>query len=245
MRPLWISHRGYKAAAVENTHEAFTAAVAAGFTALETDLRLSSDGHIVLHHDPDLRRLTDSARRVADLTRRELEAVRLAHDGTEARLLFLEDFLEAFPGCSWVFDVKAETGDGVVRALDALARRKGLHDWIMAHTRFVFWRRAQEMLLRDLFPKAHFYARERECWRAGLSVIARAPQLGGITQGRCYALPARLGPAALYRAETVRAYQSRGASVVAFLPETEADTRAALASGADEILTNGLILKGP
>src|SRR4051812_20424790 len=77
MAPIWISHRGFKADAVENTRSAFQLAVGVGFTALETDLRLSSDGHIVLHHDPTLMRLAADGRHVRSLTRRELELVRL------------------------------------------------------------------------------------------------------------------------------------------------------------------------
>ena len=50
-KPGWISHRGYKANAVENTGKAFATAVDIGFSALETDLRITKDHQIVLIHD--------------------------------------------------------------------------------------------------------------------------------------------------------------------------------------------------
>ncbi|KAI0376013.1 PLC-like phosphodiesterase [Hypomontagnella monticulosa] len=54
--PQAIAHRGYKAAAPENSMLAFRAAVEAGAHAIETDLHLSKDGVVVLSHDPSLKR---------------------------------------------------------------------------------------------------------------------------------------------------------------------------------------------
>ncbi|ROT35502.1 glycerophosphoryl diester phosphodiesterase family protein [Sodiomyces alkalinus F11] len=54
--PQAIAHRGFKALYPENTMAAFTAAVAAGTHAIETDLHLSSDGVVVISHDPSLKR---------------------------------------------------------------------------------------------------------------------------------------------------------------------------------------------
>ena len=56
-KPFWISHRGYAKKYTENSQEAFDAALDLGFEFLETDLRITADGHIVLCHDPDFRRL--------------------------------------------------------------------------------------------------------------------------------------------------------------------------------------------
>ncbi len=88
-KPVWISHRGFKANAVENTFNAFAAAVDIGFSALETDLRITKDRHIVLIHDKTLSRLANDHRRVIDLTRRELESFRLANG---EQFLFFEQF---------------------------------------------------------------------------------------------------------------------------------------------------------
>lgn len=232
----WISHRGYKKDAVENTREAFKAAVALGFTALETDLRLSADGHVVLAHDPDLERLAGLARPIWTMTRAELEVVPLRGAG---ELFFLEDFIREFAGCTWTFDVKPQKGAETVRALHALASNLGIHDWLMAQAKFLLWDRAQEQLLQELFPRAVCYPQERDCWRAGLAVIAGAPALGGIEKGRTYALPPRLGPLFTYTEKFVARYRKAGAKLLAFLPETEAETKAALDLGFDEILTNG------
>ena len=48
--PQVIAHRGYKAAFPENTMAAFRGAVDVGADSIETDLRLSGDGVVVLSH---------------------------------------------------------------------------------------------------------------------------------------------------------------------------------------------------
>jgi len=240
--PLWISHRGYKRDAVENTVDAFRAAVKAGFTALETDLRLTTDGHIVLAHDPTLARTAGDGREIAKLTRRELEDVRLGPDRA-ARLLFFEQFLAEFPGFTWTFDVKPETGPATITALHQLAKGKGLGDWIVAQAKFVTWSQRDEALVRELFPGALCYAREPECWRLGISLLAGAPGLAGIREGRIYSLPARLRGVPFFRPKYVEAVHTRGGRVLAFLPENDDDAKAAVAAGFDEVLTNGLIIR--
>jgi glycerophosphoryl diester phosphodiesterase len=244
MQPLWISHRGFHAEAAENSAAAFAAALAMGFPAVETDLRATRDGHVVLCHDPTLERLCGDPRLVSAASRAELAKVR-ARDGSP--LYFLDEFLGDCRDARWTFDVKRETAPESLRLLRELVDRGAagvaVHEFARRAS-FVSWSWRHEVLCRALFPGASFYARERQCWRAGLAVIGHAALLGGITRGRTYALPPRLGSRPLYRPELVRAYQRRGARVLAYLPETEADTRAALAAGVDEVLTNGRPLIG-
>lgn len=65
---LTISHRGYCAHAIENTLEAFKAAANLGVDGIETDIRMTSDGRLVLYHD---RRIPDG-RAVSRIAYREL-----------------------------------------------------------------------------------------------------------------------------------------------------------------------------
>jgi glycerophosphoryl diester phosphodiesterase len=57
-RPLVFAHRGGAALAPENTMAAFDRAVSLGVDGLELDVRLSSDGEVVVHHDRTLERTT-------------------------------------------------------------------------------------------------------------------------------------------------------------------------------------------
>jgi len=73
-----FAHRGSSRDHPENTLPAFGAAIADGATGIETDLRLTRDGAIVLIHDPNLRRVAGVRRRVASLPLAALRRVTIA-----------------------------------------------------------------------------------------------------------------------------------------------------------------------
>ncbi|MGY4827122.1 glycerophosphodiester phosphodiesterase [Sphaerotilaceae bacterium SBD11-9] len=58
-----VAHRGARAYAPENTLPAFEKAAQMGCHMVELDVHLSADGHLVVHHDDDLRRCTDATLR--------------------------------------------------------------------------------------------------------------------------------------------------------------------------------------
>ena len=72
-RPLAIAHRGGSALAPENTLAAFDHGLACGADGLELDVRFSSDGVVVVHHDATLDRTTDLSGEVSRRTADELE----------------------------------------------------------------------------------------------------------------------------------------------------------------------------
>lgn len=69
------SHRGYSAAAPENTIPAFEAAIEAGADCAELDVQMTSDGVVVLTHDTNLKRTTGCDANVYDLTYAEVAAL--------------------------------------------------------------------------------------------------------------------------------------------------------------------------
>lgn len=69
---LIFAHRGASGYAPENTIAAFDLARRMGATGIETDVRLSRDGVLVLVHDKRVDRTSDGTGRVADLTWVEL-----------------------------------------------------------------------------------------------------------------------------------------------------------------------------
>jgi glycerophosphoryl diester phosphodiesterase len=76
---LIIAHRGAPAVAVENTRSSFRAALRSRAHMLETDLRLTGDGHLVLHHDATTRRLFGAARSIARQPLQRLHTLRYAN----------------------------------------------------------------------------------------------------------------------------------------------------------------------
>jgi glycerophosphoryl diester phosphodiesterase len=236
--PLWISHRGLKENAAENTLAAFTQAVAAGFSALETDLRLSKDNHIVLSHDASLERLSGDPRYIAELTRSELEKIQL--QGGD-KLCFLESFMSGFHNTRWIFDIKPEQGRQTIQILAEQIEHACPEK--ASEIRFCTWREKDETLLRRFFPQAGYYARKAECWQAGLAVFLGVPAWGRIEARRTYAIPPHLGRISLYRKSMIESYHRRSARTIAFLPQLDSDIEAALLVNFDEILTDGRIRK--
>jgi glycerophosphoryl diester phosphodiesterase len=53
-RPSVIAHRGASAHATENSLAAFRRAIALGADGIELDVHSTRDGHLLVHHDPDL-----------------------------------------------------------------------------------------------------------------------------------------------------------------------------------------------
>lgn len=71
--PLAFAHRGGAALWPENTLEAFRGAIATGCRYIETDLHLTRDGVIVVHHDEGLERTTNGVGPVKARTLSELK----------------------------------------------------------------------------------------------------------------------------------------------------------------------------
>ena len=72
-RTLAIAHRGGAGLWPENTLYAFERASALGVDVIETDVRATADGELVVFHDEGLERTTDGAGRVGSLTLAELK----------------------------------------------------------------------------------------------------------------------------------------------------------------------------
>lgn len=117
--PLAIAHRGgallQENLGRENTIEAFAAAIALGYTFLETDIRTTRDGQIFAFHDPDLVRVLGRQVRFGDLNANEVGQLRLAGN---ARIPSLRQLLDTFPQAVFNIDFKddasVELGLGII-----------------------------------------------------------------------------------------------------------------------------------
>lgn len=95
-RPLAIAHRGAHRDFPENSLPAILRAIDLGAQGIEIDVRATSDGVLVLHHDPDL---TDG-RPVAEVTALDVTRRELAPG---IRIPRLEEILEAVAGRAILF----------------------------------------------------------------------------------------------------------------------------------------------
>jgi glycerophosphoryl diester phosphodiesterase len=127
-RPGVIAHRGVVREAPENTRPAIAKAIELGCALAEIDLRYTSDGEIVLMHDPTVDRTTDGQGRVADKTLAEIRALDAgAHAGPEfrgTRVPTLREAVEQARGHIGLYlDLKEADPRPVVRLIEELGAR--------------------------------------------------------------------------------------------------------------------------
>lgn len=121
---LAIAHRGEPVGHIENTIDSIQAAIDAGAPMVEIDVRLSADGHPVVIHDADLRRIWGVDAPVAASTRAEIDAIR-GHD--RQRIPDLAEVLELAIGSGTQLMVDIPAAGAGVPAFD-LASRMGALD---------------------------------------------------------------------------------------------------------------------
>ncbi len=115
--PRAFAHRGWHLgdlAGMENSLAAFRRATAEGYCYLETDVRATRDGVVVVLHDATLDRTTDSSGKVEQL---DWATVRTARVGGREPVCRLADLLEELPEALLNIDVKADTAVAPVLAL--------------------------------------------------------------------------------------------------------------------------------
>src|SRR4051812_11437712 len=78
MRPQVVAHRGASFENPEHTLGAYVQAIAAGAEALECDVRLTADGHLVCVHDRDLRRTASAKGLVSTMDLADLDQLEFA-----------------------------------------------------------------------------------------------------------------------------------------------------------------------
>ncbi|MBC7290298.1 MAG: glycerophosphodiester phosphodiesterase [Actinotalea sp.] len=226
-----VAHRGNSSVAPENTLAAFEAAWRAGADAVELDVQLTADGHVVVIHDETLDATTDL---IGALASTELATVRTADAGgwfspsfagqrvpTFAEVL---DLLAARPGIDLLLEVKgAWTVDQVRRVTEPIAAT-GLLDRVVAQS---FWPETVAAL-RTAAPDL----------RRGLLVLEAGPNL----LERCAELDVVTcnphGLLLLQQPDLVDRLHAAGLQVVVWTLNEPDQWAAAVALGVDGIITD-------
>lgn len=108
---LNIGHRGFSSKYPENTMLAFEEAFKAGADGVECDLRLSADGHVVIFHDDDLKRLCGRSGSIEQMTLSEIKKLKIKNS---EKIPTLEDFLHSFHTSILNLEIKKSTRNVVV-----------------------------------------------------------------------------------------------------------------------------------
>ena len=81
---LVSGHRGEREHGIENTLSSFRIALEAGADMIETDVRMTADGELVLMHDIDVDRTTDGTGKVADLSLKQILKLNAAKNSVDS-----------------------------------------------------------------------------------------------------------------------------------------------------------------
>jgi glycerophosphoryl diester phosphodiesterase len=227
--PLAMAHRGGAIEHLENTMSAFEACVAMGYRYLETDVRATSDGVLVVFHDPALERVTDAAGRIDRLP---WAAVAKARIGGREPILRLEDLLGAWPDVRFNLDIKAA---GVVAPLVRTIRRMKVADRLclasFSDARIAAARRLLgPAVCTSLGPRGV----------AALRLASYRPRAAGLLRlhAGCAQVPLQLGGRALVDERFVAEAHARGLQVHVWTVDTEQETTALLDLGVDGVMTD-------
>lgn len=87
----FFSHRGGRMEFDENTIPAFESSYKAGYRGYETDIRMTADGKLVILHDSNLKRTTDTEGVVEEMTEAQIRKARTKKGN---KVMFLDDLMD-------------------------------------------------------------------------------------------------------------------------------------------------------
>ncbi|HUH01072.1 MAG TPA: glycerophosphodiester phosphodiesterase [Kofleriaceae bacterium] len=241
-RPLLYAHRGAAAERPENTVHSFRRAMELGADALEMDAHMTSDGHVVISHDPTGERMCGvvAAIRETTLARvREWDAGWGFVDGAGERpfrgkgYVFptLEEMLVEFSGVPFNIDLKQCGPSIVTRTLQLLRRARAEERVTLA-----------SFSLRTLLavrtagyggPTALSRAEAAALMFAPRRLFAALPLMGVAAQ-----VPVKVGPLTFGSRRMIAKAHDLGLRIDFWTINDPAEARRLLELGADGIMTD-------
>ena len=243
-RPLVIAHRGGAGLWPENTLHAFERAAALGVDVIETDVRATADGELVVIHDSTVERTTDGRGAVSRLTLAELKRLdagfRWSPDGGKSFPLrgrgltvpTLREVFDALPGARFNIEPK-QAEPPVVAPLCRLIRERGMESRVLVAA---FAGDTLERFRREC-PEVATSASSAEV--AGFLALQRTGL--GATYGppmQALQVPERAGALSVLTREFAAAAHARNLRVHAWTVNDEGDMRRLLGLGVDGIMTD-------
>jgi glycerophosphoryl diester phosphodiesterase len=210
-RALLMGHRGAAAERPENTMVSFERAIELGVDVLETDAHLTADGHVVLAHDADGRRMTGVGWRIAASSLREVQRWDAGWGFVDARgerpfscrgvrIPTLREVLDAFPGARLNIDVKQRAPSMVERLLAVLRGHEqrvtiaSFHDDVVREVRARGYPGSTALSAREVQALLVLRGPLRHLWPIRGSRVQVPPRVGPLDLGtrafidRCHAL---------------------------------------------------------
>lgn len=250
-RPQIVAHRGASGLRAEHTLAAYLQALDDGADALECDVRMTADGHLVCLHDRRIERTSDGRGVVSTLELSQLDALDFGSwkdpwrdlddeaddDANSYRVLTLEALLQAVLATGQSVELAIETkhptryAGAVEQRLADLLRRYGLtgatpEQSVSARLMSFSWLSLRRM--HELLPTLPtVYLMDRFQWRLGDGSLPWGCRAGGVAIELIKARPGY-----------VRRLQRRGNLVYVFTVNETVDVNLCLNLGVDAIITD-------
>lgn len=243
-RPLVIAHRGGAGLWPENTLYAFERAAASGVDVIETDVRATSDGELVIFHDESVARTTDGAGPLDALTLAELKrldaAYRFTTDGGKSFPLrgqgvtvpALREVFAALPHMRFNIEPKSGT-PSLAAPLCRLIRESEMTGRVLVasftgSTLAEFRRECPEVATSAATGEAMSFL---SLYEAGLAA-SYSPAMQALQ------IPERAGGLRVLTRDFVEAAHARNLRVHAWTINDEGDMRRLIDTGVDGIMTD-------
>ena len=238
---LAFAHRGGGAKAgraapatglpAENSMAAFERAVGLGYRYLETDVRASRDGRVVVFHDATLGRLTDRTGRVEAQPWSQLAQARLRGGGA---IPLLEDLLGSWPHVRVNVDVKSPAA---VAPLVSTLRRTGALDRVCVAS---FSDRRLAAVRRQLGPRLCTSLGPVGVTALVATAAARTPAGLVSLSAACAQVPVRAGPVRVVTRRFVQTAHRLGLQVHVWVVDAVDEMHRLLDLGVDGLVSGHL-----
>jgi glycerophosphoryl diester phosphodiesterase len=243
MRPVRLyAHRGAAVELPENTMESFARALEIGADALEMDGHLTTDGHVVISHDPAAARMCGVEGRFRDCRLEEVRGWDAGYGFTDGdggrpfagrglRVPTLDEVLAEFPDVFINLDLKQVRPSMVEAVIDVVTRRGAAERVLLASFSLITSltiRRAGYPGLTAL-PRAEI---------AALLAIPPALLRPLPWRGQAAQVPTRFGPIDLAGPRFVSRCRALGIRLDYWTINDPAEARRLLEAGADGIMTD-------
>jgi glycerophosphoryl diester phosphodiesterase len=243
-RPRVFAHRGASGGYPENTLPAFTAARDVGAPYIELDVHMTRDGHVVVVHDDNLKRVGGADGLIREMRWAEVSRVDAAHNftppsadgefsfrGHGIRVPELAEVFAACPNQRFIVEIK-QTIPSLIDQLIGIIDRAGMRQRVLAaseHQAPIDEFRAAAPDIPTNFPTAEVAA-------FLMSLPPGAPPF--VPRGEALQIPPEHESWKMVTPETVAAAHRIGVEMHVWTINEEAEMRALLALGVDGIITN-------
>lgn len=243
LRRLCFAHRGGASLWPENTLVAFRAALDLGVTHLESDLRQTRDGHLVLFHDARVERTTNGTGYVHEHTLAELQALDAGYRfyqsggypyrGRGLRVPTLEEALDLLPTAHFNLELKGRSLALGARLWQLISRRQIQERLLVAAANDVSVQRFRELSRGEVATSAG----SRECLR--FVCAAHTGTWRWLTpEYDALQLPLRLGRLPVVTRRSIRAAHELGVQVHVWTIDDPETMSALWQHGVDGIMTD-------